>query len=127
MLIKPLDAVLVEFTNDAIHLVDPNRRSASPPTSVFSIVSVLFLRCVIAFITDRMIAPRLGPYASRCDGGDAARTQGSTLSAEESRGLRFALFGLIGLLVVFVSADGAAMGAAAQSARPASSSATRRS
>ena len=24
MLIKPLDAVLVEFTNDAIHLVDPN-------------------------------------------------------------------------------------------------------
>ncbi len=27
MLIKPLDAVLVEFTNDAIHLVDPTRRS----------------------------------------------------------------------------------------------------
>ena len=25
MLIKPLDAVLVEFTNDAIHLVDPER------------------------------------------------------------------------------------------------------
>jgi hypothetical protein len=25
MLIKPLDAVLVEFTNDAAHLVDPSR------------------------------------------------------------------------------------------------------
>ena len=25
MLIKPLDAVLVEFTNDAIHLVDPDK------------------------------------------------------------------------------------------------------
>ena len=71
MLIKPLDAVLVEFTNDAIHLVDPNRRSGSLPTSSFSIVSVIFLTVLIAFITDRIVAPRLGAYRP-VDGSDAA-------------------------------------------------------
>ena len=62
MLIKPLDAVLVEFTNDAAHLVDPNMSIGLASNVWFSIVSVLFLTVLIAFITDRMIAPRLGPY-----------------------------------------------------------------
>ena len=62
MLIKPLDAVLVEFTNDAAHLVDPNRSIGLASNVWFSIASVLFLTVVIAFITDRMIAPRLGTY-----------------------------------------------------------------
>ena len=62
MLIKPLDAVLVEFTNDAAHLVDPNRSIGLASNVWFSIASVLFLTVIIAFITDRMIAPRLGAY-----------------------------------------------------------------
>jgi aminobenzoyl-glutamate transport protein len=100
MLIKPLDAVLVEFTNDAARLVDPNASIGLASNMWFSIVSVVFLTVLIAFINNRMIEPRLGPYdPSRSDGtlGDGD----NTLSAEESRGLRFALFGLIGLLVVF--------------------------
>ena len=73
MLIKPLDAVLVEFTNDAIHLVDPASRSVSPRTLVFSFVSVIFLTVLIAFITDRIVAPRLGPYKGASVGaGDGA-------------------------------------------------------
>ena len=43
MLIKPLDAVLVEFTNDAAHLVDPNRSIGLASNVWFSIASVLFL------------------------------------------------------------------------------------
>ncbi len=62
MLIKPLDAVLVEFTNDAAHLVDPNRSIGLASNVWFSIASVLFLTVVIAFISDRMIEPRLGKY-----------------------------------------------------------------
>ena len=52
MLIKPLDAVLVEFTNDAIRLVDPSRSIGLAANVWFSIASVLFLTVVIAFITD---------------------------------------------------------------------------
>ena len=73
MLIKPLDAVLVEFTNDAAHLVDPNRSIGLASNVWFSIASVLFLTVVIAFISDRMIEPRLGTYDAEqsADGTDA--------------------------------------------------------
>jgi aminobenzoyl-glutamate transport protein len=101
MLIKPLDAVLVEFTNDAIHLVNPNLSIGLASNIVFSIVSVVFLTIVIAFITDRIVAPRLGPYEQSSAATDLG-TQENALSAEESRGLRFALYGLIGLVAVFV-------------------------
>lgn len=102
MLIKPLDAVLVEFTNDAAHLVDPARSIGLASNLWFSIASVLFLTVVVAFITDRMIAPRLGTYVPDTAAGDGGTDHGATLSEQESRGLRFALFGLIGLLAVFL-------------------------
>src|SRR5262245_48993866 len=60
MLIKPLDAVLVEFTNDAIHLVDPSKSIGLASNLWFSIASVVLLTFVVAFITERMIEPRLG-------------------------------------------------------------------
>ena len=101
MLIKPLDAVLVEFTNDAIHLVDPNLSIGLASNIIFSLASVIFLTVVIAFITDRIVAPRLGPYRSASEAPDAD-PHSSALSAAESRGLTFALYGLIGLVALFM-------------------------
>jgi aminobenzoyl-glutamate transport protein len=101
MLIKPLDAVLVEFTNDAAHLVDPNRSIGLASNVWFSIASVLFLTVIIAFISDRMIEPRLGKYDPKLAAEGTTTEQGATLSEQESRGLRFAGFGLLGLIVVF--------------------------
>ncbi|MCX7304016.1 MAG: AbgT family transporter [Hyphomicrobiales bacterium] len=102
MLIKPLDAVLVEFTNDAAALVDPNRTIGLASNLWFSIASVLFLTVIIAFITDRMIEPRLGAYKPDKSSESAGKDVGANLSDQESRGLRFALYGLIGLAVVFL-------------------------
>ncbi|MBZ9603421.1 MULTISPECIES: AbgT family transporter [Phyllobacterium] len=102
MLIKPLDAVLVEFTNDAARLVDPNRSIGLASNVWFSIASVIFLTFLIAFITDRMISPRLGEYKPEAAADGAVPDQGAVLSEQESRGLRFALYGLIGLVVVFL-------------------------
>jgi len=96
MLIKPLDAVLVEFTNDAIHLVDPETSIGLASNLWFSIVSVLFLTIVIAFITERVIEPRLGKFE-----GERPDEGGAKLSPEELRGLKFAFFGLIGTLIAF--------------------------
>ena len=62
MLIKPIDAVLVEFTNDAIRLVDPNKTIGLTSNLWFSIASVIFLTFLIAFITERLVEPRLGEY-----------------------------------------------------------------
>jgi aminobenzoyl-glutamate transport protein len=99
MLIKPLDAVLVEFTNDAIHLVDPSKSIGLTSNLWFSIASVVVLTFLITIITERVIEPRLGLYRPEAAGGEAP-PQGGALSAEESRGLMFALLGFIGVLVV---------------------------
>ena len=104
MLIKPLDAVLVEFTNDAIHLVDPNASIGLTSNLWFSIASVVLLTGLIAFITERTIEPRLGEYKpenNAARGEDQPAGAGAELSAEEARGLRYALFALLGTIVVF--------------------------
>jgi aminobenzoyl-glutamate transport protein len=103
MFIKPLDAILVEFTNDAIHLVDPNKSIGLASNLWFSFVSVPFLAVLIAFVTERTIEPRLGTYKPKKtaeEGGEPAE-KGAGLSADESRGLRYALFGLAGVLALF--------------------------
>jgi aminobenzoyl-glutamate transport protein len=101
MVIKPLDAVLVQFTNDAIRLVDPAKSIALTANLWFAIASVIFLTIVVAFLTDHVVEPRLGAYhdpkATAVDD-----EQGKGLSPEESRGLRYAGLGLLALIVVFI-------------------------
>jgi aminobenzoyl-glutamate transport protein len=103
MLIKPLDAVLTEFTNDAIHLVDPSRSIDLTANLWFSIASVIVLTVVITFITQRVVEPRLGKYeagsADQTDKPDTAETDAAALG-DESRGLKFASVGLVGVLVL---------------------------
>ena len=100
MLIKPLDAVLVEFTNDAIHLVDPTRSIGLASNIWFSIASVALLTVLIAVITDRIVEPRLGTYDTKLMGEDH-QPEGAALTEAEQRGLSRALYALIALLVVF--------------------------
>jgi aminobenzoyl-glutamate transport protein len=106
MLIKPLDAVLVEFTNDAIHLVDPNLSIGLASNLWFSIASVIVLTFVIAFITERLIEPRLGKYVPEKSpedkkAGKKPAEEGGALSADESRGLVYAGIGLVAVMIVF--------------------------
>ncbi|MDX1944796.1 MAG: AbgT family transporter [Pirellulaceae bacterium] len=105
MLIKPLDAVLVEFTNDAIALVDPSKSIGLASNLWFSIASVIVLTLVIAFITERLIEPRLGKYVpAKSDdepAADKSKNEGTNLSAAESRGLLYAGIGLVVVGILF--------------------------
>ncbi|MDX1964253.1 MAG: AbgT family transporter [Pirellulales bacterium] len=108
MLIKPLDAVLTEFTNDAIHLVDPTKSIGLTSNLWFSLASVVFLTFIMTWITERLIEPRLGKYQPPApDHADTTNTAGktsdsdATLSAAESRGLLFAGLGLMAVLGLF--------------------------
>jgi aminobenzoyl-glutamate transport protein len=96
MLIKPLDAVLVEFTNDAIQLVNPDASIGLASNLWFSIASVVVLTFIVAVITERMIEPRLGKFQ-----GEQPAEVGGAISADESRGLWYASLGLVAVLVVF--------------------------
>lgn len=112
MVIKPLDAILVAFTNDAIHLIDPARSIGLASNLLFSIASVIFLTIVIGLLNDRVVAPRLGAYTGTPGDGsqDNTSTPGQTeentqardLTPAESRGLRFAGLGVLAVLAVFL-------------------------
>jgi aminobenzoyl-glutamate transport protein len=102
MLIKPLDAVLVEFTNDAIRLSNHPEKTIGLASNLwFSIASVLFLTVIVGFITERMIEPRLGKYQPGQPDEEQPAEESGGLSDEESRGLRYAGLGLLVTLVVF--------------------------
>jgi aminobenzoyl-glutamate transport protein len=93
-LIAPIDGILTEITNDAIHLIDPTRSIALTANFYFAIASSLVLIVVCSLITERVVEPRLGKYR-----GDAPLESGNTISSEEARGLRFALYALLGSVV----------------------------
>src|SRR5262249_2635164 len=111
MLIKPPDAILVTFTNEAIHVVDPNVSIGLTSNLWFSFVSVPFLTILVTLITERIIEPRLGKYQAETlaaegetpapEGGSQPGEQNAKLSVDEARGLKFAGLALVAVLVVF--------------------------
>jgi aminobenzoyl-glutamate transport protein len=103
LFITPIDAVLVEFTNDAIHLLDPNKNIGLLSNLWFSIASTLFLTVVVTLITERIIEPRLGKYQGVYPGKSSEyrpAKEGTGPRADEARGLRYAGYGLLGFLVL---------------------------
>lgn len=97
VLLTPLDGLLTEVTNEAIHLSDPTLSIDLTANLWFSIASTLFVALVMTFIAQRITEPALGTYTGTPD-----QTEGEDEIPEgEGRGLRFAgLFTLAGLAVV---------------------------
>jgi len=89
----PVDGILTEITNDAIRLVNPNISIDLAANVWFSMGSVVVLTVLIALITERIIEPRLGPYT-----GDYKVGGENALSEDEYRGLRYAGWGLLGVI-----------------------------
>ena len=95
LIITPIDGVLTEITNDAIHLLNPGYSLYLTANLYFSIVSSVLLCVVCTVITERVVEPRLGPYH-----GERPIEENAGTSPAEARGLRAALYGLIGFLIV---------------------------
>jgi aminobenzoyl-glutamate transport protein len=94
-LVKPIDGILAEMTNDAIHIVDPARSIELTANFYFGIASSLVLIVVCTVVTDWIVEPRLGKYEGASPADEKER-----LPEGESRGLLFALVALVGALAV---------------------------
>lgn len=94
-LVKPIDGILAEMTNDAIHIVDPGKSLDLTANFYFGIGSSVLLIAVCTAVTTRIIQPRLGRYEGKSPVGESP-----TLSSEESKGLLYAFGTLIGFLIV---------------------------
>ena len=104
-LIVPIDPILTEITNDAIHLLNPTYSIDLAANFYFGFVSSLVLIVVCALITERVVEPRLGEYH-----GEIPTENSEGISPAESRGLRFALYALvasIGVIVLLTFPSGA--------------------
>ena len=97
VIVTPVDAILAELTNAAIHLVDPSRSVDILGNYYFSIVSSLMMTVVGALVTEKIIEPRLGKYE-----GDVKIEQAEGVTADEKKGLRFALYGFLITLAVML-------------------------
>jgi aminobenzoyl-glutamate transport protein len=98
----PIDAMLTEITNESIALAGGESITIAA-NIFFNIGSSFILALVAAVVTERIIAPRLGEYT----GTIAGATEGESVKQEitpeaEARGLRFALFGFLGVLAVIL-------------------------
>jgi aminobenzoyl-glutamate transport protein len=93
-LVVPIDGVLAEMTNDAIHIVDPSRSIDLTANLYFGIGSSLVLIVVCSLLTDKVVEPLLGKYQ-----GAVPAEQNQGLTADESRGLTYAAWTLVGLLI----------------------------
>jgi len=96
VLIKPIDGVLTEITNDAIRLINPSLAIDLTANLWFAIASVILLTITIALVSNRIVEPRLGPWTV-----SGPADAGKPLSPEEQRGLRFALWGLLAVCAFF--------------------------
>ena len=102
ILIVPADAVIIDITNEAAALVDPDAQIDLVSNLYYGIAATLFLTVVIALITTRIIEPRLGAWdRSLADEEELAREEGQTVdTALEAKGLRWAGLAVLGVLAV---------------------------
>lgn len=95
VLIAPIDPVLTEITNDAIHLLNPTYSIDLVANFYFGVASSLLLIIVCTVVTERVVEPRLGKYE-----GEVAAEGNGEVSLQEARGLRFASVALVASIVV---------------------------
>ncbi len=97
VLIAPLDGILTEITNDAIHLLDPAKSIDITANFYFSVVSTFVLAFVVTLVSEKVVERRLGPYRGEVEAGPG---KSAGLSAGEQKGLRYAFWSSVGFLVV---------------------------
>jgi aminobenzoyl-glutamate transport protein len=102
ILITPADGVLTDIANESAQLVDPSVNLDLVANLWYGIGATIFLTIVISLITTRIIEPRLGEWdRSKAEPEELEREEGPEIdAAAEAKGLRWALYALIGVLAV---------------------------
>ena len=94
-LVKPIDGILAEMTNDALHIVDPTRSIDLTANFFFGVASSVLLIVVCSLVSMWIVEPRLGRYQETTQ-----RRPNETVSADESTGLKYALIALVGFVLL---------------------------
>lgn len=92
LLIGSVDVLLAGLTEAAAHLIDPKYTVAATANYYFMFVSTFILVAAGTWVTEKVVAPRLGEYT-----GVAVREKLQPLTPAERRGLGAAALTVLGL------------------------------
>ncbi|MHC5268518.1 AbgT family transporter [Enterococcus sp. LJL98] len=95
IVITPIDGMLTEILNDAIHIVNPTYQVDLMANFFFSVLSTILIVIVATIVNEKIVEQRLGVY----EGNNEVFAE-DTDEALESRGLRAALYGFLGVVLL---------------------------
>ncbi len=96
LLLGTVDPLLAGLSTEAAQILDPAYEVNPTANYFFMVVSTFVISFVGTFITERVVAPRLGEYAGDVD----EEHDFGPLKAKEKRGLLMALLSLVFIMVV---------------------------
>jgi len=93
--ISSIDTILAGISESAAQMIIPELMLTPAVNFYFMFVSSFVVIAVGVFVTERIVEPRLGPYT-----GNAERLPINQLTPVEKKGLRWAGYGLLGLMAL---------------------------
>lgn len=103
LLIGTIDPLLAGITEEAARLIDPEYTVNATANWFFMIASTFLITIIGTLITTFIVEPKLGKYDdSRADPKILDKSMMDSITPEESKGLKWALWGLLGVLAVMV-------------------------
>ncbi|MBR9979048.1 MAG: AbgT family transporter [Bacteroidetes bacterium] len=95
LLLGTMDPLLAGLSEEAAHIIDPTYEVTAVANYYFMFISTFFIAAAGTWVTEKIVAPRLGEYK-----GDSQPEELRALTLEEKRGLRFAFWASIVLVVI---------------------------
>ncbi len=103
ILIGTIDPLLAGITEEAAQLIDPTYTVNATANWFFMIGSTFVITIIGALITTFIVEPKLGAYdSSRADESVLDKSMMDPITATESKGLKWAGWGLLAVLAVMV-------------------------
>lgn len=99
LLIGTVDPLLSGITETAAQMIDPNYSVGPEVNWYFMFVSTFFIAGMGAFVTEKIVEPKLGKYSDEEASEDLTQDKMGALTAVEKKGLKLA-----GIAVLVVSA-----------------------
>ncbi|MGP9799797.1 AbgT family transporter [Rheinheimera sp. NSM] len=90
LFIGTVDPLLAGFTQSAANLIDPNYTVGPEANWFFMIISTFFIAALGAFVTEKIVEPKLGKYDANEAAIDLGKPQLDKLTATEKCGLKAA-------------------------------------
>ncbi|WP_375753066.1 AbgT family transporter [Vibrio sp. HN007] len=103
LLIGTVDPLLSGITETAAQMIDPQYTVGPEVNWYFMFVSTFFIAFTGAFVTEKIVEPKLGKYSEEDAAEDLSNDKMGTLTAEEKKGLKWAGIAVLVVGVIIAS------------------------